>query len=69
MPDYKIMGKALLSVARSDPIDETLDIKYAGRDIDLDVNALELLDFTGAFSWERPQLTDISTLQLQISVC
>ncbi|TCD68545.1 hypothetical protein EIP91_010470 [Steccherinum ochraceum] len=59
MPDYKVMGKALLLSSRTDPVDETLEWKYA-RPIEEEINDVELLDSTGALVFERPELPDLS---------
>lgn len=59
MPDYKVVGRQLMALGWTPPIDETLDIKYA-RPIDKEINAIELLETSGASNWERPVLPDIS---------
>ncbi|KAH8079836.1 hypothetical protein BXZ70DRAFT_960699 [Cristinia sonorae] len=59
MPDYKTMGKALVARVWTDPVDDTLELKYA-RPIDQDIDVNELLEASGASTWEKPKLAELS---------
>ncbi|KIP06129.1 hypothetical protein PHLGIDRAFT_470870 [Phlebiopsis gigantea 11061_1 CR5-6] len=58
MPDYKILGRALLRVAHGERIDDSLDVFYA-QDVEMHIDVAALLHDSGAFSTVDIPLPDL----------